>query len=88
MLEQSRSQIQSIYIKAIALTERRRKKQTQDKTKLRIGRTGDLFRQDNHSSKELVWNLPGKKEDRTNPSKVNVRCCFSSQDFGGIVCFK
>ena len=32
--------------------------------------------------------LARKKEDRMNSNKVNVWCCFSSQDFGGIVDFK
>ena len=38
--------------------------------------------------KGLVWNLPGKKEDRTNSQAFEHGGCLSSQGFGRIIYFK
>ena len=67
-LEQSSSQMQLTFIKALVLTKVRRKNGLKIKQSYEL-ETGDLFRQDNHSakySKRIGMKLARRKEDRGN----------------------
>ena len=95
-LERSWNQIQSTFIKTIALTEVHRKnclKWTQDNRATNWEQV--IFSDETtirlNAVKRLVWNLSGKKKiGRTvkHSIKENVWGCFSSQSFARIVCFK
>ena len=47
----------------------------------------DLTTTDRNCIERLIWNKKGLANCQAHPIKVNIWRCFSSKDFGLIVCF-